>query len=46
MTTQLDKSVVEMFDPQYISLLTAARARVAGDYAGDYPGRKVHGADP
>ena len=44
-SAQLDTSVVEMFDPQYESLVAAARARVAGDYSGDYPGPKVQGAD-
>ena len=44
-SAQLDKGVVEMFDPKYVELLAAARARVAGDYEGDYPGPKVRPAD-
>ena len=44
-SAQLDNSVVEMFDPKYVELLGAARARVAGDYEGDYPGPKVRPAD-
>lgn len=42
---QLDKSVIEMFDPAYVQLLAAARDRVAGDYEGDYPGPKSQAAD-
>jgi len=42
---QIDHSVVEMFDPQYVQLLAVARSRVAGDYEGEYPGPKVPAAD-
>ena len=44
-SAQLDTSVVEMFDPNYVELLAAARARVAGEYEGEYPGPKVKVAD-
>ena len=44
-SAQLDTAVVEMFDPNYGELLAAARARVAGDFEGEYPGPKVRQAD-
>ncbi len=44
-SAQLDKSIIEMFDPAYEQLLAAARARVAGDYEGDYPGPKSQAHD-
>ncbi len=44
-SAQIDSSVTEMFDPNYAELLATARARLAGDTDGDYPGPKVQGAD-
>lgn len=38
---QLDTAVTEMFEPDYPELLAAARARVAADHVGDYPGPKL-----
>lgn len=43
-TAQLDKSVAELFAPDYLSLLAAARVRVAGSSDTDYPGPKVAAA--
>jgi hypothetical protein len=37
-SAQLDKSLVEMFLPNYSELLQAARTRLAGDYEGLAPG--------
>src|SRR5687768_12891597 len=42
---QIDKSIAEMFDPDYLQLLAAARARVAGTYEGEYPGPKLDAPD-
>ena len=44
-SAHLDASMVEPFDPEYAQLLAGARARVAGDYEGEYPGPKVRAAD-
>jgi hypothetical protein len=40
-SAQLDKALVEMFDPKYIELVHAARERLAAGYEGLAPG--VHG---
>ena len=37
-STQLDKSLVEVFDPSFAQLLKAARERVAAGYEGRAPG--------
>ena len=37
-SAQLDKSLVEMFDPKYGNLLAAARDRLAAGYEGRAPG--------
>ncbi|MBA3560321.1 MAG: hypothetical protein H0W30_17195 [Gemmatimonadaceae bacterium] len=44
-SAQIDKSVVEMFDPDYVQLLAAARARLAAGHDGEYPGPKVSSPD-
>ncbi len=38
MSAQLDKSLVEPFQPQYQDLLRAARDRIAAGYEGKAPG--------
>lgn len=37
-SAQLDKSISDMFQPNYSELLDAARTRIAGDYDGLAPG--------
>jgi len=37
-SAQLDKSISDMFKPNYSELLHAARERIAGDYEGLAPG--------
>jgi hypothetical protein len=37
-SAQLDKALVEMFDPKYRELLQAARERLAAGYEGRAPG--------
>ncbi len=34
-----------MFDPDYVQLLAAARARLAAGHDGEYPGPKVSSPD-
>ena len=38
MSAQLDKALVEPFQPQYLELLRAARDRIAAGYEGRAPG--------
>jgi hypothetical protein len=38
---QLDKALVEPFQPDYDKLVAEARRRLAGDHEGDYPGPKL-----
>ena len=38
MSAQLDKSMVEPFQPHYLDLLRAARERIAAGYEGTAPG--------
>lgn len=40
-SAQLDKAVVEMFDPDFRELLEGAQTRVAAGHEGEYPGPKV-----
>jgi hypothetical protein len=37
-SAQLDKSISDMFKPNYVELLCIARERIAGDYDGLAPG--------